>query len=148
MSFSGQNTNTSSSSPVSAPSQRGKTDITWNHVVEKVIDRKKVVCCLYCGKVSIGGGIYRMKQHLAGKKNEIRVCSKVPTDVRYQMEQSLKEIVEKKKESQERYVVENPYGPRIVERDDIDEYDEIEKLHTQEQRSKTIQPSVEKRKTL
>ncbi|KAL0355690.1 UNVERIFIED_CONTAM: hypothetical protein Sradi_4015900 [Sesamum radiatum] len=70
MSSTGQNTDTSSSNPISAPSQRGKTDVTWNHVVERLIDGKKVICCMYCGKVSTGGGIIRMKQHLAGKKGK------------------------------------------------------------------------------
>ncbi|KAL0325294.1 UNVERIFIED_CONTAM: hypothetical protein Sradi_5098700 [Sesamum radiatum] len=69
-----------------------------------------------------------MKQHLAGKKGEIRPCQKVPPDVRYQMEQSIKEIVEKKRENQERYIVENPYGSHAVERGDLDDYDEIEEI--------------------
>ncbi|KAL0406087.1 UNVERIFIED_CONTAM: hypothetical protein Slati_3922600 [Sesamum latifolium] len=69
MSSSGQNVDTSSLTHTSTPPlHRGKTDMTWNHVVEKLIDGNKVICCLYCGKVSTGGGINRMKQHLAGKK--------------------------------------------------------------------------------
>ncbi|KAL0447945.1 UNVERIFIED_CONTAM: hypothetical protein Slati_1922400 [Sesamum latifolium] len=145
--FYGTNTDTSSSTPISAPSQRGKTDVTWNHIVERLIDIKKVICSMYCGKVSTGGGINRMKQHLAGKKGEIRVCPKVPPDVRYQMEQALKEIVEKKKENRENYVTNNPYGSLAIERDHIVEYDDIEEIERQESREKNAQPSVGKEKT-
>ncbi|KAL0373600.1 UNVERIFIED_CONTAM: hypothetical protein Sradi_3275700 [Sesamum radiatum] len=146
MSSTGQNTDTSSSTPISAPSQRGKTNVTWNHVVERLIDEKKVIYCMYCGKVSMGGGINRMKQHLTGKKGEIRVCPKVPSDVRYQMEQALKEIVEKKKENRENYVTSNPYGSHTIERDHIDKYDDIEEIERQESRERSAQPSVGKEK--
>ncbi|KAL0288458.1 UNVERIFIED_CONTAM: hypothetical protein Sradi_7097100 [Sesamum radiatum] len=147
MSSSGQNVDTSSSAHTSTPPlHRGKTDITWNHVIEKLIDGKKIICCLYCGKVSTGGGINRMKQHLVGKKGEIRPCQKVPPDVRYQMEQSIKEIIEKKRENQERYIVENPYGSHAVERGDLDDYDEIEEIRKQEH-DITTPPSARRGKT-
>ncbi|KAL0359857.1 UNVERIFIED_CONTAM: hypothetical protein Sangu_0835100 [Sesamum angustifolium] len=129
MSSSGQNVDTSSSAHTSTPPLHiGEMDITWNHVVEKLVDGKKIICCLYCGKVSTGGGINRMKQHLAGKKGEIRPCQKVPLDVRYQMEQSIKEFVEKKRENLERHIVENLYGSHGVEMGDLDDYDEIEEI--------------------
>ncbi|KAL0453467.1 UNVERIFIED_CONTAM: hypothetical protein Slati_1324800 [Sesamum latifolium] len=146
MSSTGQNTDTSSSTPISAPSQRGKTDVTWNHVVKRLIDGKKVICCMYCGKVSTGGGINRIKQHLAGKKGEIRVCPKVPPDMRYHMEQALKEIVEKKKKYRENYVTNNPYGSHAIERDHIAKYDDIEEIERQESREKVHNLVWEKEK--
>ncbi|KAL0399916.1 UNVERIFIED_CONTAM: hypothetical protein Sradi_2334900 [Sesamum radiatum] len=88
-----------------------------------------------------------MKQHLVGKKGEIRVCPKVPSNVRYQMEQALKEIVEKKKENRENYVTNNPYGSHAIERDHIAEYDDIEEIEMQESKKKSAQPSAEKGKT-
>ena len=36
---------------------------------------------MYCKKVTKGGGIHRMKQHLAGVKGDIRPCRSVPPDV-------------------------------------------------------------------
>lgn len=64
---------------------------------------KKAIYCLYCGNVSTSGRIHRMKQHLVGNNGEIKVCNKVLTDIRYQMERSLKEIVDKNKESMKIY---------------------------------------------
>ncbi|KAK4426521.1 hypothetical protein Salat_1420700 [Sesamum alatum] len=147
MSSSGQNVDTSSSAHTSTPPlHRGKIDITWNYVVEKFIDGKKVICCLYCEKVSTGGGINRMKQHLAGKKCEIRPSQKVTPDVRYQMEQSIKEIVEKRTETQEKFIAENQYGSHATEMGDLDDYDEIEEIRNQEHRGKSTQPSAGKGK--
>ncbi|KAG8375895.1 hypothetical protein BUALT_Bualt09G0006700 [Buddleja alternifolia] len=142
--------NNSSSTPTSAQSQtqRGKHDIAWNHVVQRSINGKNVICCLYCGKQSTGGGINRMKQHLAGRKGEIIACPKVPSDVRYQMEESLKGIVEKKKEYRERFTIENPYGGPISESDDTHEYEEIEEICRQPwERGKTTPSSLRKGKT-
>ncbi|PKU60995.1 hypothetical protein MA16_Dca028647 [Dendrobium catenatum] len=42
-----------------------------------------------------------MKQHLAGVKGNISACKKVPHDVRYQMNENLKEILRKKQQAQE-----------------------------------------------
>ncbi|XP_028063979.1 uncharacterized protein LOC114267172 [Camellia sinensis] len=52
-----------------------------------------------------------MKQHLAGKSGELGPCKKVPGDVRYRMEEALKAITEKKKQSEES----NSFGRAIFE---------------------------------
>ncbi|PKU77311.1 hypothetical protein MA16_Dca016878 [Dendrobium catenatum] len=76
---------------------REKVDIAWNHFAEvKGVDEKKQFKCLHCGVSYKGGGINRMKQHLAGVKGNIAACKKVPHDVRYQMQENLKEILRKK----------------------------------------------------
>nr|DAD18502.1 TPA_asm: hypothetical protein HUJ06_019965 [Nelumbo nucifera] len=89
-----------------APSQesislnvRGKTDSTWEHVSLKVdhLNGSKSMTCLNCQKTFKGGGIHRMKQHLAQRKGEIKICCKVPHDVRFKMEQSLNEMNDKKR---------------------------------------------------
>ena len=61
-----------------------------------------------------------MKQHLAGVKGDIGPCRSVPPDVKYQMENSLQEVVKSKKASQADYEFENPYGPNVsqFERDE------------------------------
>ncbi|KAG8367321.1 hypothetical protein BUALT_Bualt16G0060100 [Buddleja alternifolia] len=92
-----------------------------------------------------GGGINRMKQHLARRKGDIIVCPKVPPDVRYQMEESLKGIVDKKKEYRERFTIENPYGGPISEGDDTHDYEEIKEIHRQAwERGKTTPSSLGK----
>ncbi|PKU70417.1 hypothetical protein MA16_Dca007169 [Dendrobium catenatum] len=78
---------------------REKVDIAWNHFAEvKGADGKKQFKCLHCGISYKGGGINRMKQHLAGVKGNIAACKKVPHDIRYQMQENLKEILRKKQQ--------------------------------------------------
>ena len=79
MDSSGQNSTSNST-----PSTRGKTDPAWEHVTEgRAHDGKKTFTCLYYQKTIKGGGINRMKQHLAGKSGEVGPCKKVPADVRF-----------------------------------------------------------------
>ncbi|KAJ1423828.1 Zinc finger, BED-type [Sesbania bispinosa] len=75
---------------------RGKTDPAWEHFAYKKDGRTNVYTCLHCGATYRGGGINRMKQHLAGIPGQIAKCKKVPHDVRHRMLESLKEIQEKK----------------------------------------------------
>ena len=51
---------------------------------------------MYCKKVTKSGGIHRLK-HLAGIKGDIGPCRSVTLDVKYQMENSLQEVVKSKK---------------------------------------------------
>ncbi|KAI0495898.1 hypothetical protein KFK09_022205 [Dendrobium nobile] len=86
----------------STQSVREKVDIAWNHFTEcKTTDGKKQYKCLYCGIIYKGGGIHRMKQHLAGIKGNIASCKKVPHDIRHQMQQNLIEISKKKQQAQQ-----------------------------------------------
>ncbi|KAF7841403.1 hypothetical protein G2W53_003701 [Senna tora] len=77
-------------------SQRRKTDPTWDHFSFKKEGRTNVYTCLHCLSVYKGGGINRMKQHLAGVTGQIMSCKKVPHDVRHQMLESLKNVQQKK----------------------------------------------------
>ena len=95
---------------------RSKTDPAWEHVSEEMCSNgRKALTCLYCKKVIKGGGIHRMKLHLAGVKGDIGPCKSVPPDVKYRMENSLQEIVKSKKLAQATYEFENPYGPNILQ---------------------------------
>ncbi|KAI0498297.1 hypothetical protein KFK09_021538 [Dendrobium nobile] len=79
-----------------------KLDIAWSHCTEsKGPDGKKQFRCLHCGITYKGGGINRIKQHLAGIRGNIASCMKVPHDIRYQMQENLKEIGKKKQQAQE-----------------------------------------------
>ncbi|KAF7812881.1 uncharacterized protein G2W53_033857 [Senna tora] len=77
-------------------SQRGKTDPAWDHFSFKKEGRTNVYTCLHCLSVYKGGGINRMKQHLACVTGQIMSCKKVSHDVRHQMLESLKNVQQKK----------------------------------------------------
>ena len=69
-----------SSEQASNQSIRLKEDPTWEHCTEvpnKKPGGKKLLKCLYCGKELAGGGIHRMKRHLAGIKGDAISCKKV-----------------------------------------------------------------------
>ncbi|CAN6902512.1 unnamed protein product [Brassica oleracea] len=79
---------------------RGKKDIAWSYVTQSKDSRgKQVLECEYCHKKKLGGGINRMKHHLAGMKGDTDACTKVPSDVRYKLLQSLKETESKKRKN-------------------------------------------------
>ena len=83
-------------------SVRAKYDPAWDHVIDQELkDRKSSYRCIHCGKVYKGGGINRIKKHLAGIKGDVAACTSVPYDVRFQMVKNLKEI-SKSKEQQKR----------------------------------------------
>ncbi|MCL7031693.1 hypothetical protein MKW94_008692 [Papaver nudicaule] len=64
------------------------TDPGWAHGKMINEDRQKIQC-IYCDKVILGGGISRLKQHLAGYRGNIAPCENVPEDVRAKMQQHL-----------------------------------------------------------
>ncbi|XP_010532512.1 PREDICTED: uncharacterized protein LOC104808522 [Tarenaya hassleriana] len=66
-----------------------KQDSAWKHCeVYKYGDRVQMRC-LYCRKMFKGGGITRVKEHLAGKKGQGTICDQVPEDVRQFLQQCL-----------------------------------------------------------
>ena len=60
---------------------KDKKDPAWNHC--QLVDGKMV--CNYCQKEVGGGGIHRIKQHLAHAKGNVRACPKVPDDLKAEM---------------------------------------------------------------
>ncbi|RVW45035.1 hypothetical protein CK203_067440 [Vitis vinifera] len=59
-------------STTNSQSTRSKIDPAWEHVSEeRYANGRKALICLYCKKITKGGGIHRMKQHLAGVKGDI-----------------------------------------------------------------------------
>ncbi|GKA08247.1 DNA binding protein [Tanacetum coccineum] len=50
-----------------APSVRAKLDKAWEHVTHVEENGEKVFICNFCRKVIRGGGINRVKKHLAGR---------------------------------------------------------------------------------
>ncbi|KAI3956772.1 hypothetical protein MKW92_014023 [Papaver armeniacum] len=108
---------------------RGKTDIAWKYAREEKdpVTKKRSITCLVCLKKIMGGGINRLKKHLAGQRGEIAPCKRVSPDVRYQMLESLKETSTKKRQ-------------REVEADDDQDNDvqEIEEVQMNMQTSVPI----------
>ncbi|WCJ28095.1 hAT transposon superfamily [Euphorbia peplus] len=72
-----------------SPNLGHKLDIGWQHCESLKEDGKVQIKCNYCSKVFKGGGIYRFKEHLAGRKGGGPVCLSVPSDVRLLMQQTL-----------------------------------------------------------
>lgn len=70
---------------VVAPSQhlsRLKTDAGWKYVTEASnADGKKSYVCNICKKMVSGGGITRMKRHIAGVKGDVGSCKDVSPEV-------------------------------------------------------------------
>ncbi|KAJ7963886.1 hAT transposon superfamily, partial [Quillaja saponaria] len=75
-----------------------KLDPAWKHCHILVMNEQNGVQvelkkCMYCGKTFKGGGIHRIKEHLAGRRGNGPICDHVPADVRLSMQQNLKERI-------------------------------------------------------
>ncbi|XP_038690022.1 uncharacterized protein LOC119988871 isoform X2 [Tripterygium wilfordii] len=64
------------------------TDPGWAHGTMVNGGRQKIKC-KYCHKIILGGGISRLKQHLAGERGNVVPCEQVPEEVKVQMQQHL-----------------------------------------------------------
>ncbi|XP_075663956.1 uncharacterized protein LOC142633596 [Castanea sativa] len=111
---------TSSASVASAPAR--SEDPAWAHA-RAVPNAKNNTICLYCNKLIKGGGITRLKYHLAGIRGQVESCKVVSSDIRFQMKQMIEEL-KKSKETKKRIQSEigNPYGDPF----DVDEEEEEE----------------------
>uniref|UniRef100_A0A6N2LQL2 BED-type domain-containing protein n=1 Tax=Salix viminalis TaxID=40686 RepID=A0A6N2LQL2_SALVM len=88
-----ENSCSGGTSMYSAPTR--SDDPTWAHgqVVPGV---KAASICIYCNKRINGGGVTRLKYHLAGIKGEVEACKKVPPEVKWQMKQMVDEMTTEK----------------------------------------------------
>ena len=85
-------------SVASTPNIRGKSDPVWGHFSEtRGPNRKTTYTCMYCAKSFKGGGINRMKYHLACIPGQISSCKSVPNEVRIEILDYLKQGELKKK---------------------------------------------------
>ncbi|XP_050290078.1 uncharacterized protein LOC126728268 [Quercus robur] len=69
----------SSASVASAPAR--SDDPAWAHA-RAVPNAKNNTICLHCNKLIKGGGITRLKYHLAGIRGQVEPCKKVSSDIR------------------------------------------------------------------
>uniref|UniRef100_A0A6N2NC96 BED-type domain-containing protein n=1 Tax=Salix viminalis TaxID=40686 RepID=A0A6N2NC96_SALVM len=88
-----ENSSSGGTSMYSAPTR--SDDQAWAHgqVVPGV---KNASICIYCNKRINGGGVTRLKYHLAGIKGEVEACKKVPPEVKWQMKQMVDEMTTEK----------------------------------------------------
>ncbi|GFP86370.1 hypothetical protein PHJA_000780800 [Phtheirospermum japonicum] len=84
--------------PVAVTSQ--KHDPAWKHCQMFKNGDRVHLKCIYCGKIFKGGGIHRIKEHLAGQKGNAATCLRVQPDVRLQMLESLNGVAVKKRRKQ------------------------------------------------
>lgn len=77
-----------------------KHDPAWKHCQMFKNGDKVQLKCIYCGKIFKGGGIHRIKEHIAGQKGNAAACLRVQPDVRMQMLQSLNGVAVKKRKKQ------------------------------------------------
>jgi hypothetical protein len=75
----------------------GERDEVWQHG-ENLFPGFK---CMYCLKEFRGGGATRLKEHLAGKGENISQCNKCPPDIRNYLLCEFQRIRERKKAKKE-----------------------------------------------
>lgn len=84
---------------------RAKSDPAWAYGLEmEVVEdgkKKKWIKCLLCNEVLKGGGIHRLKLHLAGITGSVKGCRNVTAEVRYEMQQSMETFAGKRRKSEE-----------------------------------------------
>uniref|UniRef100_A0A2N9ILE4 BED-type domain-containing protein n=1 Tax=Fagus sylvatica TaxID=28930 RepID=A0A2N9ILE4_FAGSY len=114
------NSSTIGSSAASALAR--SEDLAWAHACV-VPEAKNNTICLYCNKLIKGGGITRLKYHLAGIRGQVEPCKSAPDDVKWQMKQLIEDL-KKSKEKKRKINAEiaSAYGDPI----DVDEEEEVE----------------------
>ncbi|XP_020244128.1 uncharacterized protein LOC109822351 [Asparagus officinalis] len=78
-----------SSSEIVLPIGTQKHDPAWKHCLMIRAGGRTMLKCMYCQKKFLGGGIHRIKEHLARHKGNASCCPKVPIEVQQAMQQSL-----------------------------------------------------------
>lgn len=79
---------------------RAKTDIAWGHAIIVLDGGKEKPQCIYCKKIIKGGGINRLKLHLAGETGQVEACGQAPAEVRFKMQQNREETRLKKRKAE------------------------------------------------
>ncbi|KAG6532149.1 hypothetical protein ZIOFF_005987 [Zingiber officinale] len=92
---------TSSSSSLSISSIPARSrDPAWQYGIAVEGHRSSIICVI-CNKTIRGGGITRLKYHLAGIEGNVKACKKVSDDVKWQMKQLINSL-NKKQEQRKR----------------------------------------------
>ncbi|GKV47791.1 hypothetical protein SLEP1_g54653 [Rubroshorea leprosula] len=115
-------------------------DPAWAHCLI-VPGKRNQTKCLYRDKLIQGGGITRLKEHLARIKGNVGACKKVSVDVKWQMQQLLSEA-RKGKEKRKRKRLGDMVGSQCGSQTFVEENDEIEEI-PQSQSQKTIKSALQ-----
>ncbi|GLT50014.1 hypothetical protein SLA2020_235290 [Shorea laevis] len=108
------------------------TDPGWAHGTMVNGGRQKIKC-KYCHKVFLGGGISRLKQHLAGERGNVAPCEVVPEEVKVQIQKHLdSKVVEKQKRQKE---VKSGKYSSVLYYQETEERDEEDKVQVQSRSS-------------
>ncbi|XP_038980983.1 uncharacterized protein LOC103704145 [Phoenix dactylifera] len=86
-----------SASEIILPIGTQKHDPAWKHCLMIRSGGRTKLKCMYCMKPFQGGGIHRIKEHLARHKGNASCCPKVPPEVQVAMQQSLEGAAVRKK---------------------------------------------------
>ncbi|XP_068669482.1 uncharacterized protein [Aristolochia californica] len=87
--------------PGPVPGHPQKHDPAWKHVqILSMNGERRKLKCIYCGKIFQGGGIHRIKEHLAGQKGNASKCPRVLPEVQLLMRESLEGSLVKRKKKQ------------------------------------------------
>ena len=65
---------------------KNKKDPAW---ADCWLNEKNHKVCNYCGKTIKGGGIHRIKEHLACEKGQVEGCTKVSDELNLEMQNLL-----------------------------------------------------------
>lgn len=76
--------------------------------------------CMYCQKKFLGGGIHRIKEHLARHKGNASCCPKVPMEVQQAMQRSLDGAAVRKKKKMKLAEEVKKLNPNMLEAGEVD----------------------------
>ncbi|KAL8457243.1 hypothetical protein ACS0TY_035185 [Phlomoides rotata] len=91
----------SSNSVTSELLKRKSNDVGWEYVVLTNPSNLDRVRCILCEK-GISGGIYRLKQHFAGVRENVSTCTKSSKDDQLKCSKALEEASRKKRGKKEK----------------------------------------------
>ncbi|CAO2208397.1 unnamed protein product [Urochloa humidicola] len=88
--------------PGDIPAQQSKDtfwksrDVGWKYGI-MIDENRQHWKCMYCGLIRYGGGVSRLKRHLAGDL-DVKMCPKVPADVVEEIREHLRKKRERRRE--------------------------------------------------
>ncbi|XP_042963296.1 uncharacterized protein LOC122297331 [Carya illinoinensis] len=95
-------------------------DPTWAHA-RVVPGARNSTQCIYCSKTIRGGGITRLKYHLAGISGDVEACRKVPDDIKWQMKEVVNELKNNRQKKRKiNSKIGSPYGDSPYDDNDGD----------------------------
>ncbi|GJU40932.1 putative transcription factor/ chromatin remodeling BED-type(Zn) family protein [Tanacetum coccineum] len=118
-----QSKESTASTDVTHPRKRNSNDVGWEFGIMADPNDPDKVQCLKCKKV-VSGGVYRIKQHIAGIMGSVKACTKSSNEDKIKCRNALNEAKNKKKAKQDR---ENVLRAEVnISNDETIDLDEME----------------------